>query len=200
MNELLLHRVRARLTLALTVWQAVAIGLLTLSAVANAALVLALMGARDQIVSAEAAYRVQIEQAEQTRECALEKLGVLSLQAERERQARAEQTAAFEAVGTLAYIGECTITAYCPCEACCGRWANGLTASGLPAGLGIVAVDPEIIPLGSTVVIDGQRYLAADTGVTGYCVDVCLPEHQDTVVFGVQKAKVWIETEGKKHG
>ena len=95
------------------------------------------------------------------------------------------------------YVGECTITAYCPCAGCCGRWADGLTATGLPAGPGVVAVDPEIIPLGSTVIIDGQRYLAADTGVTGKHVDICMTEHEDTVEAGVRTADVWVEAEKK---
>ena len=92
------------------------------------------------------------------------------------------------------YIGECTITAYCPCAECCGRWADGLTASGLPAGPEIVAVDPDVIPLGSTVIIDGQKYLAADTGsgVTGNHIDICLASHEETVEHGVRTAEVWV--------
>ena len=138
-------------------------------------------------------YRAQIESTEHTRELAVEQLGEMVLQAEADKQARAEQAAAYEMIGAYRYVGECTITAYCPCSECCGRWADGITATGLPAGPGIVAVDPEVIPLGSTVIIDGQRYLAADTGVEGLHVDVCLPEHGDTVAFGVRTAEVWIQ-------
>lgn len=137
-------------------------------------------------------YQAQIKSAERTRDLAVEQLEAAILQAEADKQARAEQTAAYEAIGVYQYIGECTITAYCPCEACCGRWADGVTATGLPAGPGVVAVDPEVIPLGATVIIDGQRYLAADTGVTGKHVDVCLPDHEDTVAHGVRIAKVWV--------
>ena len=104
----------------------------------------------------------------------------------------AEQAAAYEALGDWEYLGEFTITAYCPCEDCCGRWADGVTASGLPAGPGIVAVDRSVIPLGSTVVINGQRYLAADTGVTGNRVDICMTSHEDTVAHGVRTAEVWV--------
>ena len=136
--------------------------------------------------------RVQLESAERTRDLAVERLGEMALQAEADKQARAEQTAAYEAIGAYQYIGECTITAYCPCGECCGRWADGLTATGLPAGPGVVAVDPEVIPLGSTVIIDGQRYLAADTGVMGKHVDVCLLDHEATVEAGVRKAEVWV--------
>lgn len=200
MNELILHKTRTRLTRELTAWQAGAIGLVVVSAVANAAFASALMDAREQLTSAEAAYQAQLEQVERTRDRSLEKLGAVVLQAERDRQERAQQAAAFEAVGAWRYIGTCTVTAYCPCEECCGEWADGLTSTGVPAVPGIVAVDPAVIPLGSTVIIDGQQYRAADTGVTGYCVDVCMAEHRDTVAFGVQQLEVWIETEGRKHG
>lgn len=137
-------------------------------------------------------YRAQIEITEHTRDLAVEQLDAIVLQTEADKQARAEQAAAYEMIGAYQYIGECTVTAYCPCSECCGRWADGLTATGLPAGPGIVVVDPEVIPLGSTVIIDGQRYLAADTGVEGLHVDVCLTEHEDTVAFGVRTAAVWV--------
>lgn len=137
-------------------------------------------------------HQVQLESAERMRDLAVEQLGAVVLQTEADRQSRAEQAAAYEAIGAYQYIGECTITAYCPCEACYGRWADGLTATGLPAGPGVVAVDPEVIPLGSTVIIDGQRYLAADTGVTGKHVDICLSDHEDTVAHGVRTAEVWV--------
>ena len=139
-----------------------------------------------------ARYQAQVENTERMRDRAVEQLEAAALQAEADRQARAEQAAAYEAVGAYRYIGECTITAYCPCEECCGRWADGVTATGLPAGPGVVAVDPEVIPLGATVIIDGQRYLAADTGVTGKHVDVCMMEHAATVEAGVRKAEVWV--------
>ena len=135
---------------------------------------------------------VQVERAERIRDMALRQLGALALQAEADAQARAEQAAAYEAAGVYRYVGQCKVTAYCPCVECCGKWADGLTATGIPAGPGIVAVDPERIPLGSTVVIDGQKYLAADTGVTGLHVDVCVADHASTVEHGVRTAQVWV--------
>ena len=131
---------------------------------------------------------------EAVRDSALEELGRLANQTAREAQARREQAEAYEAIGAYQYIGECAITAYCPCAECCGRWADGLTASGLPAGPGIVAVDPDVIPLGSTVIIDGQKYLAADTGSgeEGLHIDIFLASHEETVAHGVRTAEVWV--------
>ena len=52
-----------------------------------------------------------------------------------------------------------------------------------------VAVDPDIIPLGSTVTIGGETYIAADTGVYGYTVDV-LMTHEEARRAGVQRVLV----------
>ena len=169
-------------------WQRGALGLLALSIAANAGLY-GLLG-RERAGAAE--LREQVRQAEHIRDLAVRELGAVSLASARERQARAEQAAAYEAIGAYTYIGECVVTAYCPCAECCGEWADGVTATGLPAAPGIVAVDPAVIPLGSTVVIDGRQYLAADTGVTGQAVDLCMEEHETALAFGVRTAEVWV--------
>lgn len=178
------------------IWQRAAAGLLVLSVSANAALygVLGREEARHARETDE--LRTELHLAEQVRDQAVRELGALALDTARERQTRAEQAAAYEAVGAWEYIGECTVTAYCPCAECCGRWADGYTASGLPAGPGIVAVDESVIPLGSTVIIDGQRYLAADTGVTGNHIDICVTDHALAEDFGVQSAEVWVVRNG----
>lgn len=192
MDKLTLHKQKTRLTRELTAWQAGAIGLMAASSIFNAVFAVGIMDAWSELASEKAAHTAQLQKAEQTRDRALEQLGAAVRRAEQDRQARAEQAAAFEAAGAYRYIGECAITAYCPCEECCGRWADGLTATGIPAGPGIVAVDQDVIPLGSTVIIDGQQYLAADTGVKGLCVDVCAAAHEDAEAFGAQRANVWV--------
>ena len=70
------------------------------------------------------------------------------------------------------------VTAYCPCRICCGPGACGLTATShkIVAGDKIVAVDPCVIPLGSTVILDGRSYLALDTGgaIKGRHIDLLM--------------------------
>ena len=168
-------------------WQRAAAGMLVLSLAVNAAL----YGAK---LRAEERHRTELLYVEQVRDDALEELGRMANDYALEAKARREQAEAYEALGAYRYIGECTITAYCPCAECCGRWADGLTASGLPAGPGIVAVDPDVIPLGSTVIIDGMKYLAADTGsgVEGLHIDIFLASHEETVAHGVRTADVWV--------
>ena len=169
-------------------WQKAAIGLFALSLAVNMSNIACIR----RLVLKVSEMQEQVRQAEHIRDLAVRELGAVSLASARERQAREEQARAYEAVGAWEYVGECTVTAYCPCELCCGQWADGLTAAGLPASPGIIAVDPEIIPLGSTVIIDGQRYLAADTGVTGQAVDLCMESHAAALAFGVQTAEIWV--------
>jgi cystine transport system substrate-binding protein len=54
----------------------------------------------------------------------------------------------------------------------------GHTATGLPVGWGVVAVDPNVIPLGTKLTIPGYgEAVAADTGsaVRGYDIDIWFP-------------------------
>lgn len=169
-------------------WQWAVLGLFILSMAVN----IGMMARIRQLDAGLLAAAEHLQQVWDIRDIAVEQLGAAVLQADAEAKARAEQAAAYEAVGAYRYIGECTITYYCPCEECCGRWSDGLTATGIPATPGVVAVDPSVIPLGSTVVIDGMRYLAADTGVTGNHVDICVTSHDAAEAFGVGAAEVWV--------
>lgn len=58
---------------------------------------------------------------------------------------------------------------------------TGITATGVPAGPGGCAVDPSVIPLGTTITIEGiGRCVANDTGgaVMGATVDIWVPDAQ----------------------
>ncbi len=80
------------------------------------------------------------------------------------------------------------VTAYCACSKCCGK-SDGITASGTKATQGrTIAVDPKVIPLGSTVILNGQEYVAEDVGgaVKGNRIDLYFDSHQDALNFGVQ--------------
>jgi 3D (Asp-Asp-Asp) domain-containing protein len=63
----------------------------------------------------------------------------------------------------------------------------GRTATGLPVGLGIVAVDPAVIPLGTRLSIPGYgEGVAADTGgsVRGLTIDLWFPTLAGALVWG----------------
>ena len=98
------------------------------------------------------------------------------------------------AAETWTEVGECRITHYCNCSRCCGKWAGGKTASGtMPERFRTIAVDPDVIPIGSRVYIDGYGFrIAEDTGVHGSTIDVFCPDHSLCLKLGVKRKMVWI--------
>jgi len=63
----------------------------------------------------------------------------------------------------------------------------GTTATGLPVGYGVVAVDPAVIPLGTRLTIPGYgEGVAADTGgaVQGYTIDLWFPTLEAANAWG----------------
>jgi 3D (Asp-Asp-Asp) domain-containing protein len=92
-------------------------------------------------------------------------------------------------------LGEFTITYYCSCEKCCGK-TDGITCSGEKVSEGItVAVDPNVIPLGVYIYIEGVGYrIAQDTGgnIKGKKVDVYMSSHEEALKAGIHKANVYV--------
>lgn len=86
--------------------------------------------------------------------------------------------------------GEFRIYHYCPCEFCCSK-DDGITATGTMATEGrTVAVDPDVIPLGSEVLINGVIYIAEDTGVHGKTIDLFISNHAQAVAMGTYTTNV----------
>jgi 3D (Asp-Asp-Asp) domain-containing protein len=62
---------------------------------------------------------------------------------------------------------------------------TGHTATGLPVGWGIAAVDPSVIPLGTRIVVPGYGVaVAADTGVYGASIDLWFPTTAQAYAWG----------------
>ena len=109
----------------------------------------------------------------------------------------------------LTDLGEFRLTAYCSCVKCCGIWSaehparagTGYiqkTKSGtIPRAGRTVGVDPDVIPLGSVLVINGHEYVAEDTGsaVNEKSIDIYFDSHEDAVNFGVQQQNVYLKGE-----
>ena len=96
-------------------------------------------------------------------------------------------------------IDDCTVTFYCAerYPHICGT-GDGIAADGTPVlPWATCAVDPSIIPLGSTVMVDlcdgyGLRTLVAnDTGVKGNHIDICVPTHAEALRLGIQTSAVY---------
>ncbi len=70
-----------------------------------------------------------------------------------------------------------------------------ITASGLPARHGVVAVDPEVIPLGTRLFIPGYGFaIAADTGgmIEGHMIDLCMEDYDSCMEFGRRDIDVYV--------
>lgn len=80
-------------------------------------------------------------------------------------------------------LGEFRLTGYCDCEECQEEWV-GTTALGVsPTPYHTIAVDPDIIPLGSKVIIDGFDcvFVAEDVGgmIQGNHIDIFVSSHNE---------------------
>ena len=82
-------------------------------------------------------------------------------------------------------------TAYLPADG----GGSGITAIGVPATYGVVAVDPGVIPLGTRLYIPGYgEALAADTGgaINGYKIDLCMESYSQAMQFGRRNVTVYV--------
>ncbi len=71
----------------------------------------------------------------------------------------------------------------------------GRTASGLPVGVGVIAVDPTVIPLGTRVFIPGYGpAVAADVGsaVRGNIIDLWMPSTAQALAWGRRTVTITI--------
>ena len=72
---------------------------------------------------------------------------------------------------------------------------SGITASGVRAGFGIIAVDPRVIPLGTKLFVPGYgRAVAGDTGgaIVGNRVDLGMNTQGDALRFGRRPITVYV--------
>jgi N-acetylmuramoyl-L-alanine amidase len=88
-----------------------------------------------------------------------------------------------------------TATAYTAhCEGCIGITKTGVDLIENPDAR-VIAVDPDVIPLGSKVYIEGYGYARAeDTGgaIKGNRIDIYMQHKEDALNYGVRDVKVKI--------
>lgn len=82
-------------------------------------------------------------------------------------------------------------TAYLPSDG----GGNGITASGMVARRGVVAVDPSVIPLGTRLYIPGYgEAVAGDTGgsIRGHRIDLVMESYSEAMNFGRRSVEVYV--------
>jgi len=96
-------------------------------------------------------------------------------------------------------IGLMEVTAYCPCEKCCGNYADGITASGYKIQYGdrFVAA-PKMIPFGTEIIISGYnnnkpvKILDRGGAIKVGRLDVYFDSHKEALKWGRQyHVEVW---------
>lgn len=88
---------------------------------------------------------------------------------------------------------EMEVTAYCPCEKCCGRWADGHFADGSPVGGRAIAADTSLYPFGTTFDVPGYGVaVVKDRGgaIKGKRLDLYFNSHQEALNWGRQTITV----------
>jgi 3D (Asp-Asp-Asp) domain-containing protein len=85
------------------------------------------------------------------------------------------------------------VTAYSPDERSCGRWADGITASGKSVwtnGMRLVAADTRLLPFGSIISVPGYNggrpvpVLDRGGAIKGKRLDVLYPTHEIALRWG----------------
>ena len=88
-----------------------------------------------------------------------------------------------------------TVTAYCACARCCGKWSGGPTASGKMPQAGVTVAGPRSIPFGTRVLIEGVgERVVQDRLARKYDgrFDVFFASHKEALRFGKRTLKVRI--------
>ena len=103
--------------------------------------------------------------------------------------------------GTRINMGEFKLTFFCPCEICSEGFGYETSSGKTARSEHTIAVDPEVIDIGSKVLINGIVYTAEDTGggVKGDHIDIFVESHEETLKRGVQYTNVWV-VRGKEYG
>ena len=106
-----------------------------------------------------------------------------------ESQARAlESVQSVQRQGVAPVAGGQTLTVTAT-----GYSLSGRTATGVPVGYGVVAVDPNVIPLGTRMTVPGYgEGVAADTGgaIVGARIDLWFPTRAEALAWGTRTVTI----------
>ncbi len=83
-------------------------------------------------------------------------------------------------------LGYFTLTYYCPCTKCCGKYASGITASGTTATAGRTIAASSQYRFGTKMIINGHTYTVEDRGgaIKGNKIDIYVDSHQEALKLG----------------
>ena len=110
----------------------------------------------------------------------------------------AKEEAPKEEVPKFVSLGIFRVSAYCSenYPHICNDGDATTTATGTKTTPGrTIAVDPDVIPYGTEVQINGHTYIAEDCGgaIKGNRIDICFLLHDDALDFGIQNIEVFVK-------
>lgn len=79
--------------------------------------------------------------------------------------------------------------------------SNGLTLLETPVRRGVAAVDPELIPLGTELYIEGYGFARAEDiggAIKGKHIDLFMESKKEAFAWGRKEVKTWILPSGEK--
>lgn len=87
-----------------------------------------------------------------------------------------------------------TVTAYCKCKTCCGKWAKyGNTASGVKPKQGVTIAATRSIPFGTKVQIAGVGLRTVQDRLAYRYddrIDLYFDSHMEALKFGIKRLSV----------
>ncbi len=107
------------------------------------------------------------------------------------RREREEQVQTSRGMQRYSAVYNMEATAYLPTDG----GGSGITASGMVARRGVVAVDTDVIPLGTRLYIPGYgEAIAGDTGgaIYGERIDLCMESYGEAMEFGRRDVTVYV--------
>lgn len=110
---------------------------------------------------------------------------------------REDESIELQTAPKLTFLGVYRLTAYCSCSICRDKWGPRIAVN--PTQGRTIAVDPTVIPYGTSVYIEGYgTYIAEDTGgaIKNNRIDVFFNSHTEALKFGVRYADVYLEGNG----
>ena len=92
-------------------------------------------------------------------------------------------------------LGRFRITYYCNCDECSEGYGRLTSTGNICRSDYTIAVDPDVIPYGSTVYINGNEYYADDCGdgINGNEIDIYVGHHELTTKNGVDYYDVYVK-------
>ena len=103
----------------------------------------------------------------------------------------------------MVLLGKMTVTAYCPCELCCGKYARSRPEGKVYGASGVQLTDGVSVaawlPFNTNIMVDGHKYVVQDRTARwvkekydGKIIDIFTTDHEKAVKLDKRELEVWL--------